>query len=99
MLASPTDFFLEVLNEPLSRTEDSELLTRLISRLQEGEIEAILPDVVSEPLDALFRPSLDALQELSLVLVVELLDAPLELDLCGAQRVDLLEFLQVEESL
>jgi hypothetical protein len=33
------------------------------------------------------------------LLVVELLDAPLELDLCGAQRVDLLEFLQVEESL
>ena len=99
MLASPSDDLLEVLDEPLSRTEGRELPTRLIACLQEGELEAVAPNVVSEPLDALLRPSLDALQELTLVLVVELLDAPLKLDLCGTQWVDLLELLQVEESL
>ena len=99
MLASPSDDLLEVLDEPLSRTEGRELPTRLIACLQEGELEAVAPNVVSEPLDALLRPSLDALQELTLVLVVELLDAPLKLDLRGAEWVDLPELLQIEESL
>ena len=99
MLASPSYDVLEELNESLSCTEDGELLTHIILHLQEGDIEAETPNVVSEPLDALLRPSLDALQELTLVLVVELLDAPLKLDLCGTQWVDLLELLQVEESL
>ena len=99
MLASLTDDLLEVLDEPLSCAEGGKLPACLVACLKEGEVQAVASDVVSKSLHTLLWPSLDALQELSLVLVVELLDAPLELDLCGAQRVDLLEFLQVEESL
>lgn len=99
MLASLTDDLLEVLDEPLSCAEGGKLPACLVACLEEGEVQAVASDVVSKSLHTLLWPSLDALQELSLVLVVELLDAPLELDLCGAQRVDLLEFLQVEESL
>lgn len=99
MLASLADDLLEVLDEPLSCAEGGKLPACLVACLEEGEVQAVASDVVSKSLHTLLWPSLDALQELSLVLVVELLDAPLELDLCGAQRVDLLEFLQVEESL
>ena len=99
MVASLTDDLLEVLDEPLSCAEGGKLPAWLVACLKEGEVQAVASDVVSKSLHTLLWPSLDALQELSLVLVVELLDAPLELDLCGAQRVDLLEFLQVEESL
>jgi len=99
VLASLTDDLLEVLDEPLSCAEGGKLPACLVACLEEGEVQAVASDVVSKSLHTLLWPSLDALQELSLVLVVELLDAPLELDLCGAQRVDLLEFLQVEESL
>jgi|TARA_B110000285_G_C14921566_1_gene512840 hypothetical protein len=99
VLASLADDLLEVLDEPLSCAEGGKLPACLVACLEEGEVQAVASDVVSKSLHTLLWPSLDALQELSLVLVVELLDAPLELDLCGAQRVDLLEFLQVEESL
>ena len=99
MLTSLTDDLLKVLDEPLSCAEGGKLPTCLVACLEEGEVQAMSSDVVSKSLHTLLWPSLDALQELSLVLVVELLDTPLELDLCGAQRVDLLEFLQVEESL
>jgi hypothetical protein len=99
VLASLADDLLEVLDEPLSCAEGGKLPPCLVACLEEGEVQAVASNVVSKSLHTLLWPSLDALQELSLVLVVELLDAPLELDLCGAQRVDLLEFLQVEESL
>jgi len=99
VLTSTSYDLLEELDEALSCAEDGELLAGVVCHLQEGELEAKAPDVVGKSLDALLWPSLDALEELALVLVVELLDALLELDLCGTQRVDLLELLQVEESL
>jgi hypothetical protein len=89
----------EVLSESFSGAEGGKLLARGASGLQEWQVQASAADVIGKPLDALLWPSLDALEELPLVLVVEVLDAPLELDLGSAQRVDLLEFLQVEESL
>ena len=55
--------------------------------------------MVGEALNALLGPPLDAFEELALVLVVELLNAALELNLRGSQRVDLLELLKVEEGL
>jgi len=99
VLTPSTHHVLEVLDKALSRAEGGELLAGLIASLQVWEVESVAPDVVGKPLDALLWPSLDALEELALVLVVELLDAPLELDLCGAKWMDLLELLQVEESL
>lgn len=99
MLTSSVDDFHEVLCESLSCTEGAELPASLITTLQEGKLQTVAPDVVSEPLHALLWPSLDALEELSLVLVMELLDASLELDLSGAKWVDLLELLQIKESL
>jgi len=57
------------------------------------------PQMVGEALNALLGPPLDAFEELALVLVVELLNAALELNLRGSQRVDLLELLKVEEGL
>lgn len=61
MLTTSVDDFLEVLCEPLSCTEGAELPASLITTLKEGELQAVVPDVVSEPLHALLRPSLDAL--------------------------------------
>lgn len=55
--------------------------------------------MVSESLYALLWPSLDTLEELSLMLIMKFLDAPLELDLSCTQWMDLLELLEVEERL
>ena len=55
--------------------------------------------VIGEFLHALLWPSLDAFEELSLMLVMELLNTSLELDLSSSQRMNLLEFLQIEECL
>ena len=59
----------------------------------------MLTQIVSESLHTLLGPSFDALEVLALMLIVELLDAAFELDLRRAQRMDLLELLQVEERL
>ena len=93
MLTLSVDDFHEVLRKSLSRTEGAELLASLITALEEGELQTMAPDVVSEPLHTLLWPSLDAFEELSLVLVMELLDASLELNLSGAKWVNLLELL------
>lgn len=52
-----------------------------------------------EFLNALLWPSLDAFEELSLMLVMELLNTSLKLDLSSSKRMNLLEFLQIEECL
>ena len=87
------------MDEALSRTEEREPLSCLLAGLQEHQIKAMAPQMVSEALNALLGPPLDAFEELALVLVVELLNAALELNLRGSQRVDLLELLKVEEGL
>lgn len=99
VVAQGVNHLLEVLDKALSCTEARELYASIVSRLQEGKLESMLSEVVCEPLDALLGPSLDAFQELALVLVMEFLDASLELDLGRAQGLDLLELLQVEEGL
>jgi hypothetical protein len=52
-----------------------------------------------EFLNALLWPSLDAFEELSLMLVMELLNTSLKFDLSSSKRMNLLEFLQIEECL
>lgn len=55
--------------------------------------------MIGEFLNALLWPSLDAFEELSLVLVMELLNASLKLNLSRSEWMNLLEFLQIEECL
>jgi hypothetical protein len=93
------DDFFEVLDEAFPRAEVRESLSCAFASLQEDQVKAVASQMVSESLNALLWPSLDALQELALVLVMELLDAALELDLCGSQWMYLLELLKVEEGL
>jgi hypothetical protein len=54
--------------------------------------------MICKSLDTLVRPSLDTLHELSLMFVMEFLDAFLEFYLSGSQGLNLLELLKVEES-
>lgn len=93
------DDLLKVLEESLSGAEAGESLAGVSSSLEEHDVEAIVSQVISEPLHRLLRVSLDAFEVGSLVLVVELLYAPLELNLSCPEGVDLLELLEVEERL
>jgi hypothetical protein len=49
--------------------------------------------MISEFLNALLWPSLDAFEELTLMLVMELLNTSLKFDLGSSKRMNLLEFL------
>ena len=90
---------LEVLEESLSCAETGIILTSVSSGLKVQNIQTVDSQVISESLHRLLRVPLDAFKISSLVLVVELLNAPFKLDLSCPEWMDLLELLEVEESL
>jgi hypothetical protein len=101
-LTSLVDNIGEVLEESLSSAEATVLLLALslVSSVdEEGFIETELSNMISESLNALLWPSLDSSHKLSLVFVVEFLDASLEFNLSCSQRMNLIELLEVEEGL
>lgn len=61
LAALALDDFFEVLDEAFPRAEVRESLSCTFAGLQEDQVEAVASQMVSESLDALLRPSLDAL--------------------------------------
>lgn len=97
-----SDDILKVLNQSFSGAEDlgGQTSLRLIRALLKVlNIKTIHAKVISESLNGILRVSLDSLQVLSLMFIMELLDRFLELDLSGPHRMDLVELLKVEEGL
>ena len=66
--------------------------------MKKSHVKSVSPDKVCELLDAFFGPSLRSSQELSGVLLLEVINRLLKLNLSGSKWMDLHKFLEVEES-
>ena len=91
----------EVVYETFTSAEvdSSDRVLLLWGLLQEADIQSLLSDKVCKLLDCGFGPAFDTFQELTLVSIVEIFDWLFEFNLGCPQRMNLHEFLQVEERL